>query len=364
VGLVGSGLESHALVTGLNEDSRELLAELVGAAWAGGSGDAAVIRYSRLSVENWFSRLGLSELGVALSRLLLIEHPPARTTVGGHRLEWGQRTRIMGIINVTPDSFSDGGTFPDAAAAVAHGVSLLEAGADVLDIGGESTRPGAAPVSEDEELRRVIPVIEGLRAKKSEALLSIDTRKPAVALAAVKAGAHLVNDVSGLRDDAMLDVIASSGVCACAMHMLGTPETMQQAPLYEDVGAEILDALERALRRAESRGIARDRLWVDPGIGFGKAAEHNLFLLRRAGDLRLLGVPVLIGVSRKAFLGTLLGDKPPAERVGASAAAVAALAAEGVVDVVRVHDVAQTRDALAVGDAIRLARDGGARFAT
>ena len=364
VGLVRSGLESHALVTGLNEDSRELLAELVGAAWAGGSGDAAVIRYSRLSVENWFSRLGLSELGVALSRLLLIEHPPARTTVGGHRLEWGQRTRIMGIINVTPDSFSDGGTLADAAAAIAHGLSLLEAGADVLDIGGESTRPGAAPVSEDEELRRVIPVIEGLRAKKREALLSIDTRKPAVALAAVKAGAHLVNDVSGLRDEAMLDVISSSGVCACAMHMLGTPETMQQAPLYEDVGAEILDALERALRRAESRGIARDRLWVDPGIGFGKMAGHNLFLLRRAGDLRLLGVPVLIGVSRKAFLGTLLGDKPPTERVGASAAAVAALAAEGVVDVVRVHDVAQTRDALAVGDAIRLARDGGARFAT
>ena len=364
VGLVRSGLESHALVTGLTQDTRELLAELVGVAWAGGAGDAAIIRYSRLCVENWFGRLGLSELGVALSRLLLSEHPPAMTRLGTHKLTWGQRTRVMGIINVTPDSFSDGGAHFDPERAVAHGLALLDEGADVLDIGGESTRPGAAPVSEGEEMRRVLPVIEGLRLKRPEVLISVDTRKASVARAAVKAGAQLINDVSGLRDEAMLEVVASTGVCACAMHMLGTPETMQAGPRYDDVGAEILDALEMALRRAEGRGVARDRLWVDPGIGFGKSAEHNLFLLRRAGDLRLLGAPVLIGVSRKAFLGTILGGKPPAERVGASAAIAAALAAEGVVDVVRVHDVTQTRDALAVGDAIRLARDGGARFAT
>lgn len=362
VGLVRSGLEAHALVTGLDDDSRELLAELVGAAWIGGAGDAAMIRYSRLSVENWFARLGLSELGVAISRLLLSSQAPAPTTLGTQRLEWGQRTRIMGIINVTPDSFSDGGAHADTSVAIAHGLAMLEAGADLLDVGGESTRPGAAPVDSEEELRRVIPVIEGLRAARPEVLLSIDTRKANVAVAAVKAGAALVNDVSGLRDDAMLEAIASSGACACAMHMLGTPETMQLEPRYDDVGAEILDALEAALRRAEGRGIARERLWVDPGIGFGKTVGHNLFLLQRAADLRLLGVPVLIGVSRKGFLGSLLGGKPPQERVGASAATTAALAAEGAVDVVRVHDVAQTRDALAVGDGIRLARDGGARF--
>jgi dihydropteroate synthase len=362
VGLVRSGQESYALVTGLDDGSRELLAELVGAAWAGGSGDAAVLRYSRLSVENWFARLGLNELGVALSRLLLLDAPPAPTKVGSQRLEWGQRTRVMGIINVTPDSFSDGGAHVETNDAISFGLALLDAGADVLDVGGESTRPGAEAVSEAEEVRRVVPVIEGLRAQRSDALISVDTRKPGVARAAIAAGAQLVNDVSGLRDEAMLDVIAHAGVCACAMHMLGTPETMQREPRYDDVGSEILDSLELALRRAETRGIARDRLWVDPGIGFGKTAGHNLFLLGRTADLRLLGTPVLIGVSRKAFLGSLLGGKPPGERVGASAAAAAVLAADGAVDVVRVHDVAQTREALAVADAIRLARDGGARF--
>lgn len=364
VGLVRSGVESHALVTGLDEANRELLAELVGAAWAGGSKDAAIIRYSRLSVESWFARLGLSELGVALSRLLLLEAAPAPTKLGSQQLEWGARTRIMGIVNVTPDSFSDGGQHANAGDAVSWGLSLLGAGADLLDIGGESTRPGASPVSEDEELERVVPVIEGVKAKRPDALISIDTRKAAVAKAAIAAGARLVNDVSGLRDDAMLDVIASAGVCACAMHLLGTPETMQADPRYDDLGTEILDALEGALRRAEKRGITRERLWIDPGIGFGKTAAHNLFLLRRAVDLRLLGTPVLIGVSRKAFLGGLLGGKPPAERVGASAAAAAVLAADGAVDVVRVHDVAQTREALLVADAIRAARDGGARFSS
>ncbi len=364
VGLVRSGLESHALVTGLDEAHRELLAELVGAAWAGGSGDAAIVRYSRLAVESWFARMGLSELGVALSRLLLLDAPPAPTKLGAQQLEWGKRTRIMGIVNATPDSFSDGGQHASAPDAIAWGLSLLDAGADLLDVGGESTRPGASPVSEQEELARVVPVIEGVKAKRPDALISVDTRKAAVARAAIAAGAQLVNDVSGLRDDAMLEVVASTGVCACAMHMLGTPETMQANPRYDDLGTEVLDALEGALRRAEGRGITRDRLWIDPGIGFGKTPAHNLFLLKRAADLRLLGTPVLMGVSRKAFLGGLLGGKPPAERVGASAAAAAVLAADGAVDIVRVHDVAQTREALLVADAVREARDGGAKFST
>ncbi len=362
VGLLRSGLETHALVTGLEEDSRELLVELVGAGWVGGSGDAAVIRYSRLSVEAWVARLGTSGLGVALGRLLHVGVNPQPVALGGARFDWGSRTYVMGIVNATPDSFSDGGR--DTEAAIAHGVALAEAGADLLDVGGESTRPGAAAVSEEEELRRVVPVIEALRLQVPGVPLSVDTRKAKVARAAVKAGAVLVNDVSGLRDDAMLDVLAETGAFACAMHMLGTPEVMQAEPRYDDVGTEVLDALEGALRRAEARGVLRSRLWVDPGIGFGKTVAHNLFLLERLGDLRLLGAPVLVGVSRKAFLGALTGGKPAAQRVVASAAAAAVLASTGAVDVLRVHDVAETRDALAVADAIRLARDGGARFRT
>jgi dihydropteroate synthase len=296
--------------------------------------------------------------------LLLLDTPPAPTKLGGRLLEWGKRTRIMGIVNATPDSFSDGGQHASAADAIAWALSLLDAGADLIDVGGESTRPGASQVSEAEEIKRVVPVIEGVKAKRPDALISVDTRKADVAKAAIAAGAQLVNDVSGLRDDAMLDVVASTGVCACAMHMLGTPETMQADPRYDDLGTEVLDALEGALRRAEGRGITRDRLWIDPGIGFGKTPGHNLFLLKRAADLRLLGTPVLMGVSRKAFLGGLLGGKPPAERVGASAAAAAVLAADRAVDIVRVHDVAQTREALLVADAIGEARDGGAKFST
>lgn len=362
VGLVQSNLESHALLTGLDEVARELLAELVGAAWAAGAGDAAVVRYSALALESWSARLGDSPLGRAFTRLLHSQRPPAPTPLGATTLTWGEATRVMGVVNVTPDSFSDGGKHLEPKAAIAHGLALLDAGAALLDVGGESTRPGAAAVSEAEELARVVPVLEGLRAQRPTALLSVDTRRPAVARAAAAAGAQLLNDVSGLGDDAMLDVVAATGMAACAMHMQGTPQTMQAAPSYADVTGEILDALEGALQRAESRGVPRSRLWVDPGIGFGKTAGHNLFLLRRAADFRLLGVPVLIGVSRKAFLGSLVGGKPPAERDGASAAVAAALAAEGAVDVVRAHDVIATREALAVGDAIRLARDGGARF--
>ncbi|HEY1086744.1 MAG TPA: dihydropteroate synthase, partial [Archangium sp.] len=225
VGLVRSSAEAHALVTGLSDDARELLAELVGPAWVGGAGDSAIVRWSRLSVEAWTARLGPGELSRAFQRLLPAEAPSTR--IAEQTWSWGERTRIMGIVNATPDSFSDGGAHTDP---VAHALSLLDAGADLVDVGGESTRPGAADVNEAEELRRVLPVIEGVRKARPGAVISIDTRKAAVAKAAISAGAHLVNDVSGLRDDAMLEVIADARVPACVMHMLGTPETMQREP--------------------------------------------------------------------------------------------------------------------------------------
>ncbi len=334
--------EALVLVTGLDASARSALMGLVGPAWLAGEGDAALIRWTPAVVAQ-----AVGPLRTALMRLQGCASPTGRT-------------RVMGIVNVTPDSFSDGGKYGAAAAAVAHGRALVDAGADMLDIGGESTRPGADEVSEAEELRRVLPVLEGLR--EVGVPLSIDTRKPGVARRAVEAGARLVNDISGLRDEAMLEVVAESGVEACLMHMQGEPKTMQAAPRYDDVMAEVLDALETTLLHAESRGVPRGRLWVDPGVGFGKTSAHNLFLLHRAGDLRLLGARVLWGVSRKRFLGELLGGRPPEARTVASAAAAALLAAQGAVDLVRVHDVAETREALAVADAIRLARDGGARF--
>jgi dihydropteroate synthase len=347
VGLLRSFLDSAALVTGLSDADRELLAELVDTSWVGGAGDAAVIKYSRHAVEAWLARLSpQSGLAVALSRLVQLETPLPPSPLG---FRWGQRTFIMGVLNVTPDSFSDGGKFADPAAAIAHGRALIEAGADLIDVGGESTRPGAEGVSEEVERSRVLPVIEGLKGLK----VSIDTQKPGVAEAAIKAGAVLVNDISGLRDPGMLEVIARTGVSACVMHMRGTPKTMQDAPAYADVGAEVLELLEDSLRRAEAKGIPRSRLWVDPGIGFGKTLEHNLELLKRLGDLRLLGCPVLVGVSRKKFLGSLTGRDVPNERVIGSAAAAAIVVAQGGVDVIRVHDVPATREALSVADALR-----------
>lgn len=333
-----SARETYALVTGLDEASREELADLVGAGWIGGSGDAAVVRLGQNSISPG-ERVGVRG---ALARLTQLKPPDSRT-------------RIMGIVNVTPDSFSDGGAHFSPAAAIAHGRQLVQQGADLLDIGGESSRPGAQPVSEAEELRRVLPVLEGLR--DVGVPLSIDTFKPNVARRAVEAGARMINDISGLRDDAMLEVLAETGAQACVMHMQGTPQTMQQAPRYDDVVAEVLDVLEAALQRAESRGVAREKLTVDPGIGFGKTAQHNLILLQRAADLRLLGTQVLVGVSRKGFLGALTGRQAASERGVASAAVAAILAADGAVDLVRVHDVAETRDALAVADAIRLVRE-------
>jgi dihydropteroate synthase len=266
--------------------------------------------------------------------------------------------RVMGIVNVTPDSFSDGGAFLEAEAAIAHGLELLGEGAEILDIGGESTRPGADPVSVAEELRRVVPAIEGLASAAATAQISIDTSKAQVAAAALRAGASLVNDVSALRaDPEMAAVLADSGAECCLMHMLGEPRTMQRDPRYDDVVDEVRAFLEERLRFAVGEGIAEERIMLDPGIGFGKTASHNLELLRRLDELAALGRPLVIGTSRKSFLGRIAADagglaEPlDAQHRLAGTIATNVLALERGARVFRVHDVAPVREALAVAAA-------------
>jgi dihydropteroate synthase len=254
----------------------------------------------------------------------------------------------MGVVNVTPDSFSDGGRYLDAGAAIAHGLQLEAEGASILDVGGESTRPGAAPVPEAEELRRVIPVIEGLIGSGSRAQVSIDTSKAGVAVRALGAGASLVNDVTALRaDPKMAGVVADAGADCCLMHMLGDPRTMQRDPHYDDVVDDIKAFLEERTAFAVRAGIGLARILLDPGIGFGKTVEHNLELLRRLDELVSIGRPVVIGTSRKSFLGRLTGREAPDDRVAATIA-TNVLAYERGAQVFRVHDVAPVRDALAV----------------
>lgn len=264
---------------------------------------------------------------------------------------------------MTPDSFSDGGLFLDSDAAVEHGLSLVAQGADILDIGGESTRPGAEPVSEEEELRRVIPVIEGLTAAGAKAQISIDTSKAAVAQAALTEGACLVNDVSAFRaDPAIAGLVADSGAECCLMHMLGEPRTMQRAggaggPQYRDVVDEVRAFLEERLRFAVGEGVREERIMLDPGIGFGKTVAHNLELLRRLDELTALGRPLVIGTSRKSFLGRIAADAAGREEpLGArhrlpGTLATNVLALERGASVFRVHDVAPVREALAVAAA-------------
>jgi dihydropteroate synthase len=266
-------------------------------------------------------------------------------------LPLGERTLVMGIVNVTPDSFSDGGMFDDAEGAVKHGLRLLEQGADLLDVGGESTRPGSEPVSEDDERSRVLPVIEGLRREAPEAVLSVDTRKAAVAKDAVGAGADVVNDIGAGADPDMFGVVAAAGAGMVLMHMRGEPTTMQADPRYDDVVAEVRSFLAERVEAAVAAGIGRDRISVDPGIGFGKNLEHNLALLRRIGSFHELRAPVVVGASRKRFVGELSGAEEPADRLEGSLGAAAWCATQGV-DVVRVHDVAATVGALRVVDAI------------
>ena len=257
--------------------------------------------------------------------------------------------RVMGILNVTPDSFSDGGRFLALEAALDQARAMAAAGAAVIDVGGESTRPGAAPVSEAEELERVIPVIEVLH-REIDLPISVDTSKPAVMREAVRAGAGLINDVNALRAPGALETAAEAGVPVCLMHMQGEPRTMQQNPSYRDVVAEVRDFLSERIAACEAAGIPAERLLVDPGFGFGKTLDHNLTLLRRLQELTSLGRPLLVGLSRKSMLGTLTGR--PVEQRQAASVAAAVLAAERGAAIIRVHDVAETVDALAVTRAV------------
>ena len=256
---------------------------------------------------------------------------------------------VMGIVNVTPDSFSDGGLFYEAGAAVEHGLALAAEGAHILDVGGESTRPGAAPVSEEEELRRVLGVCEGLAAAGLR--VSIDTTKLVVAQAALDAGATLLNDVSAFRfAPELAGLVADRGVDCCLMHMLGEPRTMQADPRYEDVVSEVRAFLEDRLAFAVAEGVPEQRVWLDPGIGFGKTVAHNLELLRRLDEIVAIGRPVVIGTSRKSFLGALTGGRPELERLPGTIA-TSVLAYERGARVFRVHDVGPVADALTVAAA-------------
>lgn len=279
-------------------------------------------------------------------------HPPL--ICGRHRLAL-DRPLVMGVINVTPDSFYDGGRFAEPAAALSRARALLVDGADIIDLGGESTRPGAAPTTDAAELARVIPLIERLREGCDErgVPLSVDTRKPAVMRAAIAAGATMINDINALRAAGAMDAVAGSGVqvAVCLMHMQGEPETMQQAAVYSDVVAEVTRFLTARAAECVAAGIARERIVVDPGFGFGKTVEHNLTLLRRLEAIVALGYPVLVGLSRKSTIGALTG-RDVGERMAGSVAAALAAVARGAT-IVRTHDVRETVDALRVWNAIK-----------
>lgn len=273
----------------------------------------------------------------------------------GHRFTIGTRPLVMGIVNVTPDSFSDGGRFLDPSAAIDHALALAADGADILDIGGESTRPGAPVVSAADELARVLPVIEGL-ARRTAVPLSVDTTKAAVARVCLDAGAAIVNDVSGLTSDTTMPaVVAAAGAGVVVMHMQGTPQTMQVNPTYGDVVAEVVGYLEARLHALAAVGIPPEAVCLDPGIGFGKSLDHNLALLANLDAVGRLGRPVCLGVSRKGFIGTLCG-REPAHRGAGSLAVACVAAARGSAHVLRVHDVAATRDAVVMLDAIDRSR--------
>lgn len=270
-------------------------------------------------------------------------------------LDFSQRTHIMGVLNVTPDSFSDGGRYFDESSAIAHALRMTREGADILDIGGESSRPGAEPLPLKEELKRTIPVITRI-AKEISIPISIDTYKAEVAQKALDAGASIVNDISGLRfDPEMARIVARYEVPVVIMHMKGTPRDMQKNPVYDDLIQEILDYLRKGIRTAEESGIAEERIIIDPGIGFGKTFAHNLQIIHKLHEFTRLGKPVLIGPSRKAFIGKILGDVPPDKRLEGTAAAVAISVMNGA-SLVRVHDVREMARVVKVADAIRRMR--------
>jgi dihydropteroate synthase len=277
-----------------------------------------------------------------------------RWTWEGPDFRWDVReaTRIMGVLNVTPDSFSDGGRYVEPEAALERALSMTEEGADAIDVGGESTRPGAEEVSEEEELRRVLPVVD-LLADWLTIPISIDTTKPKVAREALAAGARVVNDVSGLRNGpGVAEAAAETGAALVVMHMRGRPRTMQRDPVYRDLVSQVYSRLEWAVDRAVEAGVDRRRVCVDPGIGFGKTVRHNLELLWRTPELLGIGRPVLVGTSRKSFLGKLLGDAPPGDRVEGTLASSVASMLRGA-GIVRVHDVKAMKRAVTVADAVR-----------
>jgi dihydropteroate synthase len=270
-------------------------------------------------------------------------------------LDFSHKTFIMGILNVTPDSFSDGGQYFDAPSAIRRAVQMVSDGADIIDIGGESTRPGSEPVGMEEELRRTIPVIQSL-AKEIKVPISIDTCKSEVAKKALDAGASMVNDISGLRfDPGMKKVVAEYNVPVVIMHIKGTPRDMQKDPVYEALLPEISDYFREGIRIAGEAGIPEDKIIIDPGIGFGKRPEHNLEIIHNLSEFTLHEKPLLIGLSRKAFLGKILGDVPPGERIEGTAAAVAISIMNGA-NIVRVHDVKEMSRVAKVADAIKRTR--------
>jgi dihydropteroate synthase len=270
---------------------------------------------------------------------------------GNRELLLGRRTLVMGILNVTPDSFSDGGSCADADEAAEHALAMAAEGADIIDIGGESTRPGAEPVPEAEEIGRTVPVIERIRAH-SDIPISIDTMKAGVARRAMEAGADIINDVSAFTaDDRMAGTAAETGAGAVLMHMKGSPRTMQNNPLYADVVSEVRDYLQARITSATAHGVSRERLIIDPGIGFGKTTEHNLALLRGLPQLAECGVPLLVGASRKRFIGQLTGKENPRDRLAGSLGAAAWAAMQGA-HILRVHDVIQTCDVCRIVDTL------------
>lgn len=270
---------------------------------------------------------------------------------GHHQLDLSSPV-VMGILNVTPDSFSDGGRFTGLSAAVEHALAMVDAGAAIIDVGGESTRPGAAAVSAAEEIRRVAPVIEALVARTT-AIISVDASKAAVLRAAVEAGATMINDVRALQEEGAIEVAAATKAAVCLMHMQGDPRTMQIDPHYDNVVTDVTDFLASRVQACENAGIARGRMVIDPGIGFGKRVEHNLQLLAAVPELRALQLPILIGVSRKSMFGALLG-RPVEQRLAGGLAATTA-AVLGGASIVRTHDVAQTLDAVKIAAALNAA---------
>jgi dihydropteroate synthase len=267
------------------------------------------------------------------------------------RLDFSAGPLVMGILNVTPDSFSDGGEFFDADRAVKHGLRMAAEGAAIIDIGGESTRPGSEAVPPAEQINRVVPVIKALR-EKVDVPISIDTKDAAVAQAALDAGASIINDITALSDERMAELAGERGVPVILMHTQGTPATMQAEPKYADVVAEVLEYLLARATRAEEFGIAKERIFIDPGIGFGKTLNHNLTLLRNMDKFVASGYRVLVGTSRKSFIGKITGQEKPADRIFGTAATVALCAAAGV-SILRVHDVAQMLDVIKVTEAIK-----------